>query len=82
MAFSVVHSWKPADRRRNLASLINACDGNLLRVAHRLRVHRSSMYRYCVKYELWSVFNAVRADVIEKRKAEKQKKYRGHGVRT
>ena len=80
MATSVVHAWPKAERRAKLAAIISACDGNLLRVAHRLRVHRSSMYRYCVEYDLWPVFNAVRKDMIEKRKATKAKKYRGHGV--
>lgn len=79
---SVVHSWPETERRAKLATIINQCDGVHLRVAHRLRVHRSSLYRYCAMYDLWPVFNAVRADVIKKRKAERQKKYRGHGVHT
>ena len=78
----VLRAWPKADRRRKLAALINSCDGSLLRVAHRLRVHRSSMYRYCYEYDLWPVFNAVRKDVIEKRAEAKRKKYRGHGVHT
>jgi hypothetical protein len=80
MAHSVVHAWKPEERRAKLARIINECDGVHLRVAHRLRVHRSSLYRYCVQYNLWPIFNAVRAARIEKRNVEKQKKYRGHGV--
>lgn len=80
MARNVVNTWKLEDRRRNLARIINECDGVHLRVAHRLRVHRSSLYRYCYQYDLWPIFNAVRADRIEKRNAEKRKKYRGHGI--
>ena len=82
MPTSVVHAWPKEERRRNLARIINECDGVHLRVAHRLRVHRSSLYRYCEQYNLWPIFNAVRTAVIEKRNAEKQKKYRGHGVRS
>lgn len=77
---SIVLAWPEADRRRNLARLINQCDGVHLRVAHRLRVHRSSLYRYCETYDLWPIFNKVREDVIKKRHAERRKKYRGHGV--
>lgn len=82
MPCSVVHAWKPEERRAKLARIINECDGVHLRVAHRLRVHRSSLYRYCTEYDLWPIFNAVRAARIERINAEKQKKYRGHGVRS
>lgn len=77
---SVVHAWPENERRAKFAQIINECDGVHLKVAHRLRVHRSSLYRYCVQYDLWPLFNAVRKDVIEKQRAKKQEKYRGHGV--
>ena len=73
-------AWSPTERRGKLAQIINECDGVHLRVAHRLRVHRSTMYRYCEIYDLWPIFNAVRRDVLVKRHATKQQKYRGHGV--
>ncbi len=73
----VVRAWPKADRRGNLARIINECDGSLVKVAHRIGVHRSSLYRYCAQYDLWPIFNAVRKARLEREHSERQKKYRG-----
>lgn len=77
LASRVVRAWPKAERRRNLARIIVECEGVHIKVAHRLGIHRSSLYRYCYQYDLWPIFNAVRKARLEDEHAERQKKFRG-----
>ena len=64
--------WKAAynfapDKRKAIALAIVKCNGNLLRSAFYLGIHRSHLYRLVYKYRLWPLINTIRKRyVLEK----------------
>lgn len=77
MGQNAITRWPESERRRNLARVINECDGVLINVAHRLGTHRATIYVYCKRYKLWPVVNACRKVRLQRELEERQKKYRG-----
>lgn len=48
------------ERRAKVAQVIARTDGNLVKTAHQLGIHRSHLYRLIWRDELWPVVNAAR----------------------
>jgi len=59
------------ERRRTLALWLAKCEGNLLRTAHTLGIHRSHMYRLVESLRLWPVVNAARAERLTRERAQR-----------
>lgn len=69
---SVVSAWPAVERRRNLALWLARCDGNVLRTAHKLGIHRSHMYRLLYDYKLWPAVNQLRKRKLERDRDRKR----------
>lgn len=63
------------DPRRWVASIIAECDGNLLKSAHYLGVHRSRIYQLIESMRLWPLVNEVRRRAARNRRRLREERW-------
>lgn len=60
--------------RRAIAEMIVRCDGNLLRTAHFLGIHRSRIYQLLELLNLWPLVNETRRRAVRDRKLMREER--------
>jgi DNA-binding NtrC family response regulator len=56
------------DPRRLVTEVLMENDGDMLRTAHDLNIHRVTLYKYIKKLKLWPVVNRLRRQAVAKRR--------------
>lgn len=64
-----------SERRVILADAVLQCDGKLVHTAHELGYSRSHLYRLIDEHRLWPLINKVRAERLQRERAQRRRDF-------